>query len=37
MYKVRSIKGRVYYFTSWNSACAFCLLLGIRIKHVEVA
>jgi len=34
MYRVRF--GRTLYFADWASACEFCVLVGARIKIIEV-
>jgi hypothetical protein len=36
MYRVRVTRRKVFYFADWESACEFCLLAGISVKHVEV-
>jgi len=36
--KIKDRKKRtVLYFDSWDSACSFCVLVGIRIKAVKAA
>jgi hypothetical protein len=37
MYKIRVVRRKVFYFAHWESACEFCLLLGISVKRVEAA
>jgi hypothetical protein len=36
MYKVMA-KRKVFYFADWESACEFCLLSGIPVKHIQLA
>ena len=36
MYKVKIGKARALYFNSYDSACDFCIMAGLRIKIVKI-